>query len=478
MTLTYNPVTRQHPERHVIIRNLARIPCRDKDEFYAILNQYRYTDSSTEELISLAFYSIKNLTVYAPIANKKKLFRILQEHGFSVSREVPDYPALNWNIRPEFNLFPEQRPVSAAFVEYIKRNNFGVLSAPCGCGKTIMLTWCAAVLNTGPLLILVDQTNLLRQWQEAVYIVTGEELPDLSDLDLEKQDPSTAQMPPALIGTFQYAYRQRELLQQYRDSFGTIIVDEVHTIKARTYKAVRGIFNPRYVMGCSATYFLKSLPTEALIDLAGPIGATMQIPQRAKPAVLMLTTDYRMGSDPNLTSQYLTQMSEDEGRNALIVEVVKIMYEQGRRILLIVPRKEQAGVLCAQLKELHNIEALNYVGSSTVKRDAEVKRSVTAAEIRVVIASKKMDKGVDIPALDTLIQAYPVNNRTAVQQRTGRIERIFPDKHHPVVIDLCDRGAMATRWAANRYVIYTDMGLDDPMFAQADDLSLLDTFAS
>jgi superfamily II DNA or RNA helicase len=464
------------PDRHVIIRNLARIPCRDKAEFYEVLNQYRYTDSSTAELTSLAFYDVKHLIVCAPIANREKLSRILQEHGFSATREVPEYSALNWNIRQEFNLFPEQEPVCREFIEYIKRNNFGVLSAPCGCGKTIMLTWCTACLNTGPLLILVDQTNLLRQWQEAAYIVTGEELQELSALDLEKQDP--AQMPKALVGTFQYAYRQRELLQKYRDSFGTIIVDEVHTIKAKTYKAVRGIFNPRYAMGCSATYFLKSLPTEALIDLAGPIGATMQVPERVKPEVLMLTTNYRMGANPDFTSQYLTQMSEDEERNNLILEVVKILHNQGRRILLIVPRKEQAGILRTQLEEAHNIKALNYVGSSTVKRDAEVKRMVTIAEVRVVIASKKMDKGVDIPALDTLIQAYPVNNRTAVQQRTGRIERIFPDKRQPLVVDMVDRGAMAKRWGANRYVIYTDLGLDAPLFAQADDLSILDNFAS
>ena len=78
------------------------------------------------------------------------------------------------------------------------------------------------------------------------------------------------------------------------------------------------------------------------------------------------------------------------------------------------------------------------MGSARPAERAEIIDSVRSREIRVVMATKIADEGLDIPCLDTLVLATPAGSKSAVEQRIGRMMRPSVGKKPPVIFDIRD----------------------------------------
>jgi superfamily II DNA or RNA helicase len=77
----------------------------------------------------------------------------------------------------------------------------------------------------------------------------------------------------------------------------------------------------------------------------------------------------------------------------------------------------------------------------------------------IVATFKKAMEGVDIPPLDTLLFLSPFGSKVTLKQVIGRIERAYPDKKQPMVIDLFDTKYALTKGMANKRLrIYEEIG--------------------
>ena len=59
-------------------------------------------------------------------------------------------------------------------------------------------------------------------------------------------------------------------------------------------------------------------------------------------------------------------------------------------------------------------------------------------------------EGISEDYLSCLVLAAPINNDPLLEQLIGRIQRVYPDKPTPVVVDLVLKGATAKKQAQNR----------------------------
>ena len=226
---------------------------------------------------------------------------------------------------------------------------------------------------------------------------------------------------------------------------------------AVTYKKVLMSLNNKYRIGTTATLMKKGFSNEVLTDLISDVSVEMKDSNTLTPEIHFLSTDVGWCSNnPDDFSKILTELSQNDQRNSLIIELIKKEVLRGRRVLFVGARIESLTYLHSKVSEF--CVATLYVGSTTLKQDQALKDEVASGKVQVVFADKKLEKGCDVPSLDVLILAKPVNNEATVTQLVGRIVRALQGKPTPIVYDLYDRGSLAWRFAGNRLRWYRQLG--------------------
>ena len=113
------------------------------------------------------------------------------------------------------------------------------------------------------------------------------------------------------------------------------------------------------------------------------------------------------------TPSSVTNITELEQRNIIILDFIKNCYYSDRNILVLSDRKAHCDKLYTYLKDDHSV-GLYYGGM----KQEDLKKS---NECKIIIATYQMaSEGYDNPKLDTLILASPKGN---VEQAVGRILR-------------------------------------------------------
>ena len=126
-------------------------------------------------------------------------------------------------------------------------------------------------------------------------------------------------------------------------------------------------------------------------------------------------------------------LAEDAVRNSYIAQWVKACYDKGRTTIVFSALKEShLGLLETALIRLgiKRTEIGWYVGGLK-----EEERYIAGRKPIVLATYTMASEATDLPWLDTCILATP---RSDVTQIVGRILRPYPEKHQPLVLDVCD----------------------------------------
>jgi len=131
----------------------------------------------------------------------------------------------------------------------------GVLQLACGKGKTVVALELASRLSV-PTLVIVDNTQLLKQWRDAI-LGDGQEKKPLLGLSSDEvgliQGDTFDWKKPIVLATYQtLANRAAGLPEEVRRWFGLIIWDEGHHIAAPTFAKTADLFYG-YRLALSAT---------------------------------------------------------------------------------------------------------------------------------------------------------------------------------------------------------------------------------
>jgi len=429
----------------ILLRNLARVELQDSTKL-EVLKMYSHENRNGEVIQN---YIYRDGVAFLPL-NATKLGLVSVLTGQELVDERSEGAGLKepFVLNPVFKFREHQVEAAPQFLEHLQKNLYGVLKAGCGCGKSAVNTWVAGHLQKKTL-ILVDQGNLAGQWQEAFKMVWNK---DAAILKSEKDLAADV-----VISTFQFLNRNVEILKKMKDLFGCCVCDEMQISAATTYKKVLMSLNNRYRIGTTATLMKKGFSNEVLTDLIADISVEMKDSNTMIPEIHFLSTDVAWCSNnPDDFSKILTELSQNDRRNEFIIELIKKEVLRGRRVLFVGARIESLTYLHAKVSEF--CAATLYVGSTTLKQDQALKDEVASGNVQVVFADKKIEKGVDVPSLDVLILAKPVNNEATVTQLVGRIVRALQGKPTPIVYDLYDRGNLAWRFAGNRLRWYRGLG--------------------
>lgn len=311
-----------------------------------------------------------------------------------------------------------------------------ILQAGTGIGKTAMSMKVVTGHKTTTL-VVVDQENILEQWQKAIIQHTTICEHEIGFIQGDVCDVKGKKIVIAMLQSIYKKGRYPAWVYRY---FGLIIFDECHILGAAEFSKVCGLFPARIRLGLSATPNRQDGMQKVFICHIGPV-AIKKAGVPLRPKVLLVDTGFRLPivrrRDPNDMSIKEVQLPHSSGR---LMEVYKCMakdYQRNKLIALLAAQAYNAGrktVIFTDLKDDHQ-DALESaligagvaqgdIGRYTGGLDSDGRDYASAK--RVVLATyKATSKAVDCPWWDTAIMGTPHSD---VEQIVGRVLREHPTK--------------------------------------------------
>ncbi len=313
-----------------------------------------------------------------------------------------------------------------------------ILSLACGKGKTVVSLHALSEYahRALPALIIVHTQVLFDQWIERIHEHLHVGLGGVGTIQGKRCDykhPFTVAMLQSLA--------QKDYPKEMYKYFNTVVLDEVHRMGANYFYPVSALFLAER-WGLSATHE-RADGNDKLFKLHIGQVTYSDLTQDLVPTTYFVNTgvdldmkDYAMNmgwarrrrSTIN-SSKLVTDLSEHEERNELILRYTRKLLSKGRTILALGDRVEQLKGLAEEIGK----DASPLVGpmKKADKRAALTKRAVFAT-------AKLAKEGLDRSAFDTLMLIIPSTDPGWLQQAYGRILRQHQDKKVPKVIIFCD----------------------------------------
>lgn len=403
------------------------------------------TKENLEEIIKIKM----GLTVkpHGPpqFMKKSESFKVFQETEKEII--IPKYFAkdnLNKNIDLKYpknkakftftkKLRDYQKEIVNKSLKELENNKGGLISLPCGQGKTVISLYIASRLKKKTL-VIVHKSFLLNQWKERIQEFTN------SKVGIIQQDKIEIEGCDIVIGMLQSIAKDKYTKELF-NLFGLVIFDEAHHAPSKYFSKSLPIISSEYMLALSATPKRADRLEKIIHWFFGPIIYEMK--DERKIPVLVKIYNYHLkdkkfkqsmlpyGVDVNIPKT-TTRVTELEKRNEFIVSLLKDIYqENGRKIL----------ILSARIKHLEDIKELMdkedlidndfYIGK--MKQD----KLDESAKRKVILGTYSMaSEALDIPDLNTL---FMVTSRRSIEQSVGRILRKTDASVQPMIFDINDK---------------------------------------
>ena len=325
----------------------------------------------------------------------------------------------------------------------------GVLSLPCGFGKTTVALAIAAKLGLRTM-IVVHKEFLANQWRERI-----QQFCPGSTIGIVQQDKIEIECD------FVIAMLQSLSLKEYTydqfESIGTIFVDEAHHVCARVFSQSLFKLCPKHAFGLSATPERKDGLTRVLHWFMGPTFCAAERKNQAQVQVFPVEFDCKLFDEPppcNRTGkislvQMITDLVEHGERNAVIVKLIRklVREESSRQILVLSDRRLHCQYLHSQFLDNSGL----YMGGMK-----EVDLTATSTKQIIFGTFSQAHEGLDIPTLDTVILATP---KSDIKQSIGRILRETGGKKNtPKIFDMLDKWSLLYAMYQKRKRVYKEGG--------------------
>ena len=327
----------------------------------------------------------------------------------------------------------------------------GVLSLPCGFGKTTVALAIACKLGYRTM-IVVHKEFLANQWKERI-----QQFCPGASIGIVQQDKKETECD------FVIAMLQSLSLKEYSfgdfDSIGTLIVDEAHHICAKVFSQSLFKMCPKHVFGLSATPTRKDGLTKVLHWFMGPTFFSVERKNQDQVEVFPIEYTCDRYNDPPPCTRFgklslatmITELTEDRQRNIVIAQIIKDISKTTRQVLVLSDRRHHCEVLHQSFKKTSGL----YMGGM---KEADLTES---SKKKIIFATfSQAHEGLDIPSLDTVILATP---KSDIVQSIGRIMRETKGKkNNPHIYDIFDQWSICHAMYHKRLKIYKQGGFDIP----------------
>lgn len=388
----------------------------------------------------------QTFAVYAESASRFYVPRMYgrEKFGMEEANIVPCGINLPKNITFKGKPYDYQETIIDTF---INSGANGLISVPCGKGKTFMALNIAVRLGKR-FLIVVDKEFLLHQWVgEIKAFIDGARIGIIQG-SVCQTDPAKYDVTICMIQTI----CSREFPEGTFSGYDFTIFDECHHLGAAHFsQTLKKIQTPK-LLGLSATLIRDDGLTKVFEWYLGPPvywektrepDATVTVRQvrftTTEPEYNREQLDYK---GDLVMARMLTQIVQSPERNATIAKLlIELLKNPHRKILVLSERIEHLKTIEQLIPEFAE-QIGYYIGGMK-----EEKRESGAKTARVLLASYSMaSEAMNIKELNTVILASP---RKKVEQSTGRIlrQRKEERKVAPLIIDIVDsHGIYVTQW--------------------------------
>ena len=327
----------------------------------------------------------------------------------------------------------------------------GVLSLPCGYGKTTVSLAIACKLGYRTM-IVVHKEFLANQWEERIKqfcpgATIGRVQQNKKEVDCD----------------FVIAMLQSLSLKEYSfgdfDSVGTLIVDEAHHICAKVFSQSLFKMCPKHIFGLSATPNRKDGLTKVLHWFMGPTFFAVERENQQQVEVFPIEFECVRFRDPPPCTRFgklslstmITELTEMRERNAMLVNLIGRIAKSTRQILVLSDRRQH----CMLLHQCFPKNSGLYMGGM---KEVDLAESSTK---KIIFATfSQAHEGLDIPSLDTVILSTP---KSDIVQSIGRVMRETKGKkNNPNIYDIFDQWSVCHAMYNKRLRVYKQGGFKMP----------------
>lgn len=314
-----------------------------------------------------------------------------------------------------------------------------------GLGKTVTVAfelknWLSS--NKGSrVLYLCHQNDILSDAREKFEKVLGKEPLNYGYYHGEIKEPN-AQI---LFASFQTMRSHMKKFQ--RNEFKYIIIDESHHTHAKTYKPVVEYFQPKFLLGVTATPDRTDL--RDIRDVFGRETFSLNLPEALANRHLA-PVDYRLVTDElvelsKIKNSYKLTLKELNKRLFIPKrdnEIAKIIRERTEHI-----KNPRIMIFCRSIK--HAERFCNHVPGATpihskLSQKEQLKRLTAFRQglVSIAVTVDKFNEGIDIPEINVIVFLRSTQSNTIFYQQLGRGLRKIRNKKGVLVLDFvanCER---------------------------------------
>jgi superfamily II DNA or RNA helicase len=385
----------------------------------------------------------QKLTVFPKFENKESIETFIDGEMFGIPRNFTDIPVgtEDQTILPEkkdFEFTGKLRQVQKEMFEdwqslYDKGINDWIIEADTGVGKTILMLKIACELKV-PFLVIVPLERLMTYWIDQIKKFTT-----IKEVGIVRQKDCQYKEYFASVGLIHSVCKDK-YPEEFKDHFGLIICDELHSTGAEQFSQVLPMFKARHRLGASATLERQDGMEKLYYFHLGKNIITTEIKTQPKPTILYYDFHTMSGKLPIWIDKYdrikvraymLSMLARNSKRNELIANFADILINKNIQTLIIGDRITQLEEIQQYLIEKGHDDTGLYIGKTPDKEKRRIEKEASC----ILATMKMLEIGIDIDTLRGLIFATPKSNVTQV---VGRIRRINPTVPDPVVIDIVD----------------------------------------
>ncbi len=420
----------------------------DNPEYLNAL-KYGFYTGKIREKIFLYRSVIDKGTIIMPRGYGSRLLKKLNDAG--IEYEIIDERILLPEV--DFGSQIKLKDYQTPAVEKLVYKRQGGVIAPSGSGKTEILLECMARIKQ-PALWICHTYELLYQTLERACRV----------LDISKDEVGIiaggqvtvgSRLTLALIQTL-----HKVDLENIKDSFGAIIIDEAHHLVATTFFETVNKFPALYRIWASATPERGDGLSQMVYVAGGPVNYQINYSELPLEIPELVTVETTFSSQKKSYNELIQDLINDNERNQLVCKTIA-EEAPGNYSLVLSEREDHLKTLEAMLqKALPDLRIEVLRGQKRSKKRQRIIQDTEDGNVDILIATQLAREGLEIPRLNRLFLVTPKKAESAVEQEVGRIMSPYQDKSSAKVFDFWDVNSPILKsqfW--NRRNVYNRMGI-------------------
>ena len=334
-------------------------------------------------------------------------------------------------------------------------NGNGIVKIATGGGKTV-IAGCTIGAYRMKSIFIVHTRDLLYQAKESFQrLFPQETIGQIGDGTIDYQNITVATMQTlAILGNVEVGKNKydeescdneekiiadkikREAFREYAKTVQLVMMDEVQIVCSQTAYGVRFLFEyAANAFGYSASpwrddgsdLMIEGAFGKRICDVTA--SELIRKGYLVKPLIEIHSTYYPTNDQPTKYAEiYKKFIVENVMRNVQVADDAIAEYNAGKNTLILVTQIKHG-------EELQNIMAamgmpVTFIsGKSGTKKRRQAIQDMRDGKIQILIATTIADVGLDIPRLDSLVEAGAGKSSVTALQRLGRIMRPFGNKN-------------------------------------------------